>query len=240
MKEINHIAFIMDGNRRYAKKNMIETFKAYTYGSNKALEYISYQVKYKVMETSFFALSCDNYKLRPIEEKLILAKVINSFLDDERVIDYLSINKFKIRIIGNIAELKKDKEFDLTNFFKIVDQINSKNEKYRFYVNIAINYDGEKEIVNATKKIAKLLEKGDIKLNAITPKLIKSHIDFRDSEPPQIIVRPGNAPRLSGFMLWDSKYSEIYLTKKLWPEMNEGDFVQIIDWFKNIERNFGK
>jgi len=235
---VKHLAFIMDGNRRYAKKNSLQIKQGYKKGMEKFLEIISYQIKYNIFETSFFALSKENYEKRPDEEKYTLFDLIKLFSENKDIGKFFKEKKIKIELKGNIEKLKKN-EKEIRKPIEELNKWNLENKEYNFKVNLALNYNGQDEIVNSIKTILKKQETGEIKQTTITKKLIKENLWFK-SEAPQIIVRTGNAPRLSGFMLWDSNYSEIYFTKKLWPELNEGDFLEILSWYKQINRNFGK
>ncbi len=247
---VNHIAFIMDGNRRYGKKNELSSKEAYSRGMTKFLEFVSFQVKYGIKETSFFALSSDNLKKRSIEEMKVLFQLLKDFSENIEIEDFFVNNKIKITLRGDIKSLKrsvqtkkglseKDKNFG-KELQKRFDSFTEKMGEPKYFVNLAMNYDGQEEILHSFKEIIKLIDEGEMKKESVTVKTLKKHMYFNDVSPPDVIVRPGNAPRLSGFLLWDSEYSEIYLTKKLWPELDESDFVQILNWFKEIKRNFGQ
>jgi len=245
--EIEHLAFIMDGNRRYGKKQLISLDEAYKKGMEKFLEMVSLQVKYGIKETSFYGLSHDNYEKRPLKELKILFKLIKFFSSNEQIQDFFNEYNIKTNIIGDLKALdrtKKGREFGdkkmLKDALKEIEDRNSKIDKVKFVVNIAINYDGQTEIVSALKKISKKITSGEIKENNINEKMIKEHIWFSESKPADVIVRTGNSPRLSGFMLWDCEYSEIYLSNKLWPEFSEVDFINVMTWYKDQKRNFGK
>jgi len=235
----------MDGNRRYSKKNEISKKEGYKAGMEQFLNFVKYQVKYEIYETSFFALSVDNYDKREEDLKPI-GELIRSFFVNDEFEKYFIENKIKICLKGDLEDIeRKDKLRGKSIFFgelkKRFDKYNLKiGDDFKFRVNIAINYDGHREIVQSFKDILKKIKNGQLNEEDICENTIKKNINFYDSVAPQIIVRPGDAPRTSGFMLWDSKYSEIYLTKKLWPELNEEDFIEIINWYKNIQRNFGK
>ncbi len=245
--DLDHIAFIMDGNRRYSEKQGISKEEGYQKGMEKFLEFVSLQVKYNLPQTSFFALSNDNYIKRPQDEKKVLIKLIRMFSENEQIKDFFINHKIRINIKGDLDEIKKlekktskeDEQF-IKKLEKSMEELNEKVGKEKFIVNIALNYDGQKEILHSFKQIIKQINAGELKEKSINEKTIKKNLWFNDTSSPQIIVRPGNAPRISGFLLWDSEYSEIYLTRKLWPEMNEADFVQIMNWFKEQKRNFGK
>lgn len=244
---INHIAFIMDGNRRYSEKNKISMKEGYRKGMEKFLEFVNYQVLYKIKETTFFALSSDNYQKRPEKEKNILAELCEFFSKNEQIEEYFLSNNVLINIRGDLETVKKNeknKSGRLINAIKALEkkleEYNEKIKKPSFRVNICINYDGQEEIVNSVKKIIKKIQNEPKKLFKISAKTIKENLYVSNSPAPEVIVRTGNAPRLSGFLLWDSAYSEIYFTNKLWPELNRGDFESILSWYSNLNRNFGK
>ncbi|MCA9496990.1 MAG: di-trans,poly-cis-decaprenylcistransferase [Nanoarchaeota archaeon] len=243
---IKHIGFIMDGNRRYAKKQGMSIEEGYRKGMEKFLEFMSFQVKHKLYEASYFALSNDNYIKRPGDEKKVLYKLMEFFCNNEEIDEFIVTNKIYISLKGDIKEItKKEKKISkkkkifIEKLEKKVKEWNLKNEKYNFKVNIALNYGGQAEILHSLKEILKKVKSGELKENKITEKTIKENLWFCENVA-EIIVRPGNASRLSGFMLWDSAYSEIYLTHKLWPELDESDFLKIIEWYKSQKRNFGK
>ena len=222
---IKHIGFIMDGNRRYAKKLSIHKSEGYKAGINKFLEFVSYQIKYNIHETIFFALSEDNVQKRNSNELEIIGNIVKSFFKDKKVKNFFILNKVKINLIGNIEKLENHRSFKGRKITKkVIDLWNAKNKKHKFIVNILMNYDGETEIINAAKEISKKVLNGEIKIESINNKLMKKHMWTFNSPSPQIIVRTGDCSRLSGFLLWDSKYSEIYFTHKLWPQMAESDF----------------
>lgn len=239
---VNHIGWIMDGNRRYAKNKNISLKEGYKQGMEQFLNVLKFQISQDIRHTSFFALSTDNYKKRSEKELKPIVDLIKDFFEDKSIIDFFTQNNFNLTLRGDIEKIEEketmlkrsEKEF-LGNLRKKFNQINENVTQPKFFAHIAINYDGHEELVHATKKI---IEEG-ITPEKITPSLLKEHLYFNDVKAPEIIVRPGNAPRTSGFLLFDSKYSEIYLTKKLWPELNQNDFKEILTWYSNQKRNFG-
>lgn len=239
---VNHIGWIMDGNRRYAKKNNMSLKEGYEAGMLQFLNILKFQIKENIPNMSFFALSCDNYKKRSQNELKPIVDLIKKFFEDEEIITFLTQNKFNLSIRGDYEEIEKkesflkkeEKEF-LGTLKQKFDEINQKTPKPTYFAHIALNYDGHEELVHATKKI---IEQGHT-IDEVTPDLIKKYSFFNNVKAPEIIVRPGDAPRLSGYLLFDSKYSEIYLTKKLWPELNQDDFKEILNWYSNQKRNFG-
>ncbi|MDA3856108.1 MAG: polyprenyl diphosphate synthase [Candidatus Woesearchaeota archaeon] len=243
---INHIGFIMDGNRRYGDKYNLSKKEAYRAGMEQFLNFVKYQVKHNIFETSFYALSTDNYENRG-EDLRPIGDLIQNFFKDDDLEEYFIKHKIKLCLRGEIDELeekdRKERKIKLfvSDLRKRFEKCNAKiGQEFKYRVNIAINYDGQKEILRSFKSIYEKISNGSLDFEKVDEKTIKNNIYYNDSKSPEIIVRPGDSPRISGFMLWDSKYSELYFTKKLWPEMNEEDFVEILDWFKSIKRNFGK
>lgn len=238
----------MDGNRRYAVKNSLEKKVGYKLGMEQFLNFVKYQVKHNIYETSYYALSTENLKNRDSKELKIIGEIISNFFKEgEDIEKFFEENKIKIEIKGDINELKKKESLFSFNENKFITKLNDRFEKYnlklneiKFKVNICMNYGGQREIVDSFKKIIDQIEKNEIKKEDVNEDLIKKNIYFNSSPAPEIIVRPGDAPRISGFLLWDSQYSEIYLTKKFWPELDENDFLEIIEWYKKLKRNFGK
>lgn len=238
---IQHIGFIMDGNRRYAKKNSISLKEAYKNGMEQFLEAISFQIENDISHTSFFALSTHNQKKRKQEELEPIGELIEEFFEQKNIENFFVNNKILLHLRGNLEGLKQNSTNIQFKKKRFIENLEEKFEEYKlkiprplFHVHIALNYDGQEEILHSLKEI--------IHSNNKNPTLqdIKQHLYFADVPAPDIIVRPGNAPRLSGFMLFDSEYSECYFTKKLWPELQKEDFNEILNWFKNIKRNFGQ
>jgi undecaprenyl diphosphate synthase len=235
-----HIGFIMDGNRRFAEKNNMDKKEGYNIGLEQFINFIKYQIKYNIRETSYFALSSDNLKKRSNFELKILKKLLETLSSNKDIKTLFIEKKIKFQIKGNLDNSnKKIKEFGIKEFEKKINKWNNENQTHNYTVNIALNYDGQLEISEAFKKIHNKILNGELTQDQITPEIIKQNIWF-NGNVPEIIVRAGDAPRLSGFMLWDSGYSELYLTEKLWPELSEEDYKEIIDWYSKQNRNFGK
>lgn len=238
---LNHIGFIMDGNRRFAKKNNLTLKEAYKKGMEQFLDVINFQIQNKIKHTSFFALSTHNYSKRKKEELEPIAELVKEFFNQDEIEEFFLKNKIKISLRGNQKGLEEKKEkLDeeqksfITTLEKRFDEFNSKLKNPKFFVHVALNYDGQEELVNAFNSLIEKRKK-DISIEDI-----KNNLYFNDVPSPDVIVRPGDAPRISGFLLFDSAYSEMYFSKKLWPELNDTDLENILKWFSNQQRNFGK
>ena len=289
---ISHIGFIMDGNRRFAKKNGISIQEGYRAGMLQFFTVLRWVVKHNISISTFFALSLDNAKQRESEELATIKDIVLTLLENKEFEEFCKEKSISIQLKGryfkdnrvDIELLKEDEKKeqevldvyseDCTNSFSTNSFKNSKGikemnitqkyERYRneekllkdveervknlneslnyvnYTVNIALFYDGQEEITRACQRISQMVKKGKLQSKDITSKTIKEYSYFNSTPPPQVIVRPGNAPRISGFMLFDLAYSEMYFTPKLWPELIEKDLDDIMTWFSSLKRNFGK
>ncbi len=231
----------MDGNRRFAKKNNLNLKEAYKIGMEQFIEAIKIQIENNIEHTSFFALSTHNKNKRKKEELEPIGELIEEFFEQKTIEEFFVKNNILLHLKGNIKELKQNAPNLQFKKRKFIETLEEKFQEYKtkiprpkFHVHIALNYDGQEEILHSFKE---LLKSGN---ENPTIETIKKNLYFHDVPSPEIIVRPGDAPRLSGFLLFDSEYSECYFTKKLWPELKKEDFNEIISWFKNIKRNFGQ
>ena len=223
MNPINHVAIIMDGNRRWGIKHKKSRNSGHRAGLNTVEEIIKSTIKNKVKYLTLYAFSTENWK-RPQSEIKFLFKLLDSFIDQK--INEFNKNNIKLKIIGNInifnSKLKKK--------LNKSEQLTKKNN--RIQVNLALNYGSKSELISAFKKLNKN------KLN-INIKNIEKNLYTANIPDPDILIRTGNTKRLSNFLLWQMAYSEIFFEKKLWPDFNENDYNKILKKFKNIKRNYG-
>ncbi len=222
-----HVAVILDGNRRFAKRLMLEPWKGHEYGREKVEQMIDYAKDLGINELTFYALSCENIKSRPKNE---LTYLYNIFRETFKNInkDKIQKNKIKMRFIGNLSLLPKD----LKEQCERLEQETKNNDN--FIVNFAIAYGGRQEIIEAVKKILKnKLNPDDINEETILQNL------YLASEP-DMIIRTGGEKRTSNFLPFQSAYSELFFIDKFWPEFEEEDLKNCILEFQNRKRNFGK
>ncbi len=219
MNNINHVAFIMDGNGRWGKKKR----KGRNYGHIKGLEAVKKivqgSIKLKIPFVTFYVFSSENWK-RPKGEIIFLFKLINNYFLKE--IDNVVSQGIKINIIGEINKLSLNVRKTLLKSMKLTRQ----NKKIT--VNLAINYGSKNEILNACKKTKK-----------INMQNFEKNLFTKNLPNPDILIRTGGHSRLSNFMLWQLAYAELFFMKKLWPDFNINDFKKIIKIFKKSKRNFG-
>ena len=224
MNPLNHVAIIMDGNGRWGVKHHKSRNKGHKEGLKTVETVINTCVNKKIQFLTLYAFSTENWK-RPISEINYLFSLLENFLKNK--LNKLNKNNIRIQIIGNKKKFSKK----LNNLLIKSEKITKKNSK--LHINLAINYGSKEEIINAIKILNR-------KNFIITEKNISSALYTKNIPDPDLLIRTGNTKRLSNFLLWQLSYSEIFFSKKLWPDFNEKDFLNIINQYKKIKRNFGK
>ena len=223
MNSPKHVAIIMDGNGRWGLKKR----KSRNYGHKKGLEtvekIINAAIENNIKYLTLFVFSTENWK-RPIKEIDYLLSLLNRYLDKE--IDNLLKRKIKIKIIGNIKPFPKKIKHKLIK----VENLTKLNK--RIQINMALNYGSRQEIISAMRKIKQ-------KKILINTKNIEKNLYTNGIPDPDILIRTGNTSRVSNFLLWQSIYTEIFFVKKMWPDFSKKNFIEIVEKFKKINRNFG-
>ena len=221
MNNLNHIAFIMDGNGRWGEKKG----KGRNFGHLKGVEtvkkIVKESIKLNIPILTFYVFSSENWK-RPKKEKSYLFKLIKRYFSIE--LNNIIQQGIKINILGDIKRFSSDLKLVL----KKTTELTKKNKK--IIVNLAINYGSKMEIIQAFKKT-----KGDFKI-----KDLEKNLFTKNMPNPDILIRTGGYQRLSNFLLWQLAYTELFFLKKLWPDFNIKDLLKIIKKFKKIKRNFGR
>ena len=223
MNKLSHIAIIMDGNGRWAKKRNKSRNYGHKIGLNNLKSILSTCVKNKIKFLSLYVFSFNNWK-RSDNEIVYLFNLLNDYLSKD--INYLIKNKIRIKIIGEKSRLEKK----LIRNFKRIQKLTSK--KFNITVYLAFNYSSKIEIAKSLKKIKN-------KKLKLTTKNISNNLYTSTTPDPEILIRTGGYCRLSDFMLWQIAYSEIFFIKKFWPDFNTKDLELIIRKYKKIKRNFG-
>ena len=227
MNELNHIAIIIDGNRRYAKKHALEVWKGHDYGAETVDKLFDWCKELGIKELTIYALSIENLKREPREVEALLGvfrKFFGKFKDDPRIPE----NQVRVRFIGKLDLLPEDLQ---ALALEIEENTSSYNN---FNINFCIAYGGRLELLETIKKI---IEQGKGP-EEVTEDLIKQNLWLGDE--PDLIIRTGNVKRLSNFLPWQSAYSELIFLDKLWPEFTKEDLVACVEEFNSRKRNFGK
>jgi len=227
----NHIGIILDGNRRWAKKHGLSPWEGHREGAKTFEKFINWCLELNIPQISAYVLSTENLN-RPKREVNEILRLLKEYLDklENEKKDIFDKYKVKIRFCGDFRRLPK-------SLVKIMNRIMRRTEKYdKKILNILIAYGGKYELTKAIKNIAeKILKSGRIR---ITKKDIEENLLI--SGDVDLVIRTGGNYRLSNFLLWQTAYAEIYVTKTLWPDFKKRNLIKAIEWFNNVKRNFGK
>lgn len=225
----NHVAIIMDGNGRWAQKRGLKRTKGHQRGAKvlkKISEYV-YDKKIKVL--SVFAFSTENWKRDKEEVDYLMDLFIKVFKDS-----FKSIKEKGVKIVFSGLKTKLNDKV-LKEMEKMTEE--TKNNKNGVF-NICLNYGGQDEIVEATKKIVSDVKEGKIKIDDINKDMYNNYL-FNDLPPIDLMIRTSGEFRISNFMLWQMAYAELYFTDVLWPDFDEKELDKAIDSFNKRDRRFG-
>ena len=220
----NHIAFIVDGNGRWAKKRGLSRNIGHKFGVEAVKNIINACLEFKVKVASFFIFSTENWK-RPKEEKEGIFKLLRDYLNSD--LNYYIDKGFKLVVSGTKENLPDDivKKLDET-----IEKTKNNNA---LIVNLCLNYGGRFEIINSVNNILK------DKLERVDEQTFKSYLYTKDLPDPDLIIRTSGEQRLSNYMLFQCAYSELYFTKTLWPDFNKRHLLKAIKDYSKRNRRFG-
>lgn len=225
-----HIAIIMDGNGRWAKKRKLPRTMGHKAGVETIRRVLKEADKLGVKYMTLYAFSTENWK-RPKEEVNALMKLLIQYLRQE--INELHKNGVKINVLGDITKLPKECQEEIE---KSVDK--TKNNK-GITMNIALNYGGRDEILRAVKSISEEVLNGNISIEDINDEVMENYLYTKGIPDPDIIIRPSGEQRLSNFLLWQCAYSEFWYSDICWPDFKEKDLHRAIYDFQRRDRRFG-
>ena len=227
----NHIAVIMDGNGRWAKKKGKERIQGHKKGILSVRKLVEEASKINISYLTLFAFSTENWK-RPKNEVSTLMDLIVLSLDKElkTIID----NKIKLNAIGDMNSLPEEVKKKLKETIE-----KTKNNK-KLTLTIAINYGGKEEITNAVNTIINKVKKNIILEEKVDEELINTHLYSNNLPDVDLLIRTSGEKRISNFLLWKISYAELYFTNILWPEFNKNHFYKAIINYQKRERRFGK
>jgi undecaprenyl diphosphate synthase len=224
--KIQHIGIIMDGNRRWAKERNLSIEKGHEEGARRIEPLVEYAAKHEIKYLTFYSFSTENWKRDPIEVKMLM-HVFRKMLHDP-VVERMQENGVKVNILGKYEIFPED-------IVKRIEQIHEQSKiNDRITVNFALNYGGRDEILQAVKALLRERPK------ELTVQIFSNYLYTAGQPDPDIIIRTGGQQRLSGFLMWQSEYAELYFTSTLWPDFTPEEFQKALDWYQNQERRFGK
>lgn len=222
--KLNHLAVVLDGNRRFAKEQNMPNFKGHEAGAEKLEEFLRWCINMDIREVTVYALSTENLKRSKLELDylfLLFKRFFNKLKKDKEIHE----KKVGIRFIGDLSLIPEDLR-------KLAEEIEHDTKDYENYkINICLAYGGRHELIKAINKLIKSGKK------SVTEEDITNALWLKTS--PDLIIRTGNSIRTSNFLIWQSAYSEWIFLEKKWPEFTKEDLIKCIEKFKGIKRNFG-
>lgn len=225
-----HIAIIMDGNRRWAKEKGIETKLGHKAGAETLEKLANFANDIGLKCLTVYAFSTENWK-RTKEEVGALMVLLKSYVD--KFLKRANTNNIKIRVLGDLERLD-------SGLRESIDEIVEKSSNNTgLTLNIAFNYGGRDEITNAVKHIAKDVENGKIKIDEIDEQAISNKLYTCGEPDPDLLIRTGGELRISNFLLWQLAYTEFLFVDKYWPDFSEEDLLNAIHTFQTRKRRFG-
>ncbi len=229
----NHIAIIMDGNRRYAVASGKDIREGHIAGKDKIQDVLDWCLKLGVKSLTVYAFSTENFKREETEVSFLLELMEQSLIemaDDPRIHEY----KVRLRVIG-------DRELIPESMAKAIATAEEKTASYdNYYFNMAIAYGGRQEIVSAVKEIATRVKNGELDVDDIDESMVSGHMYTSDLPDPDLILRTSGELRLSNFLLWQLAYSELYFADVYWPSFRYIDLLRAIRSFQQRARRYGK
>ncbi len=226
-----HIAIIMDGNGRWAKKRQLPRSLGHRAGGEALRDVIETAAVIGLKYLTIYAFSTENWS-RPQDEVSSIMQLLVEYLKKEA--KELHKNNVKIITIGDLSRLPRDLQQEVEK----VKELTKDNTGLR--VNIALNYGGRDELVRAFKKISSEIVAGNRTTDEINEELIANYLDTAEIPEPELLIRTSGECRLSNFMIWQLSYTEFWFTDCYWPDFKGKDLVEAIQDYQNRERRFGK
>ena len=227
----NHVAIIMDGNGRWAKKIGRKRAFGHENGTNSVRECINVSVELGIKNLTLFVFSTENWN-RPKFEVTALMDLLVYSLDKERI--SLLENGIKLNVLGDLDTLKEKPKSKLKNIV-----FETKNNK-KLNLNLAISYGSRQELVNAIREVSNKVKNNIISSKNIDENIINEHLYTRNLPNVDLLIRTGGERRVSNFLLWQIAYAELYFTDLLWPDFKKEDFLVALEDYQKRERRFGK
>jgi undecaprenyl diphosphate synthase len=226
-----HVAIIMDGNGRWAKKQGKARVFGHQAGAETVRRILEVSGEIGIKYLTLYAFSTENWN-RPKEEVDALMSLLVKAIHGE--LENLIKNQVRLMAIGNLKSLPEECQKELLN--AIEKTANNKG----ITLILALSYSGRWEITNAIQQIAEIIQNGKLNAKEISEETICTFLNTKNIPDPDIVIRTGGEQRISNFLLWQIAYAEFFFPQKFWPEFQKEDFLQIITDYQSRERRFGK
>ena len=225
-----HIAIIMDGNGRWAKRRGLPRSEGHRKGLGVVRDIIKAAGELGVKVLTLYAFSSENWK-RTVDEVDFLMKSCEAFLNKE--LPSMIKNNIRFKHIGKLEDLPTSLQNCIRNSIELT------RNNHKLCIQLAFNYGARLEIIDVIKKIAEDVKKGRLSSADITESLVSHYLYTKDVPDPDLLIRTSGEMRVSNFLLWQICYSEIYVTKKYWPDFNKRELMRAIEDYQKRCRRFG-
>lgn len=225
-----HVAIIMDGNGRWAKKQNLLRIEGHKKGAKSVKEVLEGCKELGIKYLTLYAFSSENWN-RPQDEVKGLMELLELYIGKE--LKTLHKRNIKLSVIGNRKKLWPQVKRQLEQ----AEQLTRNNTALN--LTIALSYGSREELVEATKHIAQKIKQGDLKIEDINESCINKHLYSHTLPDPDLLIRTSGEQRISNFLLWQSAYTELYFTETLWPDFTKNDFIEAVNEYKKRERRYG-
>lgn len=225
-----HVAIILDGNGRWAKKKFMPRNYGHTQGSKNVEKICEEAYKMGIQYLTVYAFSTENWK-RPKDEVDALMKLLQTYLDTS--VKTSTKNNMRVRVIGDKAKLNKEIKQSIEN----LEEASKHNTGLNFQV--AINYGSRDELIRAVKALAKEVKENKTQIDDIDEDVFEQYLDTHDIPDPDLLIRTSGEQRLSNYLLWQLAYTEFYFTDVLWPDFNKKELQKAVEYYSARNRKFG-
>ncbi len=226
-----HVAIIMDGNGRWAKKRLLNRINGHEKGSDTVRTVVRACREIGISYLTLYAFSTENWE-RPKTEVEALMTLLTNFLYSEQ--KEMVENDIRLRIIGQVDRMPEKVQDALHQ------TMSATQDKTGMTLILALSYGGRAEITRMVQEVAKKVRHGEIDPNSITAELIADHLYTRDIPDPDLLIRTSGEMRISNFLLWQIAYTEIFVTPTLWPDFSRAELLGILKDYQNRERRYGR
>lgn len=227
----SHVAIIMDGNGRWAKKHHLTRIQGHEKGSEAVRRVVRACREIGIAHLTLYAFSTENWQ-RPKKEVDALMMLLRRFLKTER--QEMLENNIRLNVIGQIERLPKGVRQEIKKTMSLTEANTALN------LHLALSYGSRNEIVRMAQMLSKQCVNGDIGPEAIDEQLVADHLFTRDIPDPDLLIRTSGEMRISNFLLWQIAYAELYITPTLWPDFGKDEFMHILEEYRKRERRFGR
>jgi undecaprenyl diphosphate synthase len=225
-----HVAIIMDGNNRWAKKKHLPSIAGHTAGATAVRRVVEAAARSGVEVLTLFAFSSENWKRPKLEVDGLMALFMRSL---KKELKRLNEHKIRLRVIGDLSGFSSGLQKQIQS---VQDATKDNNQ---MTLVIAANYGGRWDIAQAAKKIAELVMSGALSPEDVDEALLGQHVALADLPPPDLLIRTSGEERISNFLLWQTAYSEFVFLPVLWPDFDQQHFDDAIQVYQNRQRRYG-